>query len=724
MSHHFRIVTAVVAAALVVALSASTEQARAQGVASIYSAVSGPTLPQEQGEEAENYVDPSDFLLDREGKYFFVSGWASSQLRRVRADGSENAEILPLDFKPFKMRFLSDETRVAIVGGEENGKLAIVEIADAQGAPLPLRVVAEYQAGHSPADVSVRKTADGVERVYVADRFHGKLLEIDPTNGETTRFWEVGREPFCIEPTPDGKKLVVADRITEMKANQSFSCAKVFVIDLDSGEMKSTALLNGHNTLEDIAISADGKYAFIAAVQCSYLSITSQVSGGWTSENCVLAVDVDRCELIEVFFLDDAELGAGNPWGVAISDDGERLIVSIAGTDEIAYLPLKRLFELIQTRPEWARPGYGAYSYASFAKGEVQLPFRLRVKFGFKGLRQLIARGDDVYALSRFDDVICKATLKLNPPYSYYPNSYVKQERPPRTLTAAEQPDDKGVPRDDSKEEAEAFEKLCESVAMSENVGAPLRFTSLEPRNPMEGVVVERSFARLAPKPVLTTRRRGEIVFHDATACFENWLSCVTCHPDARVDGFNWDLLNDGTGNLKNAKSMLLSHETPPSMISGIRADAETAVRAGFVHILFMSYKEENACCVDDYLSALKPLPSPYLVDGKLSESAERGKTLFESEKIGCSVCHPAPYFTDMRLHNVQSQDPNDFIDKFDTPTLIEVWRTAPYMNTGEYTTIRALFEEGNHGFKKKDFNFTDLPKQEQDDLIEYVLSL
>ena len=270
-----------------------------------------------------------------------------------------------------------------------------------------------------------------------------------------------------------------------------------------------------------------------------------------------------------------------------------------------------------------------------------------------------------------------------------------------------------------AEEETAATEALFD-----DNDGlAPLRFTPLVSRVPMRGVVFERAFARLAERPVLTMRRRGEIMFHDATACFENWLSCVTCHPDARADGFNWDLLNDGTGNLKNTKSMLLSHETPPCMITGIRADGEVAVRAGFVHILFTTYKEENACCVDEYLKALEPMPSPRLVDGELSESARRGKKLFDSEEIGCAVCHIEDnYFTDLRLHRVGSQDPNDFFNKFDTPTLIEVWRTAPYLNTGAYTTIRELLEEGKHGVK--DGQFDRLSKEEQDDLIEYVLSL
>lgn len=723
--------------------STAPPPAFAQNIYSIYSAFNGPDAPIPDGqtaEDVENYVGPSDFLLDKAGTFFYVAEGDAGRLRRVRADGTAAAESIPLPFKPNKMRFFPGETKLAIVGGGHKGRLAIVEIAkapenadagtDAQTAPtpLPMRVVADYPIGHTPSDVSVKRTADGRELVYATLQFENAALEIDAATGKVERRWDVGREPFCAELTPDGRRYVVAGRITDKRANVSYSCSAVRVVDLDANEVKKTDLLNGHNLLTDMTLSPDGKYAFISAVQGNYLSVTSQVSGGWIAENVFLVVDVETCEFVEVFFLDDEQLGAGNPWGIACSEDGKRLVVSLAGTDEIVFIPLERVMKTLADRPEWARPGFGAYMYSSFATGEVQLPIRLRVKFGLKGLRQTIVRGDDVYVLSYFEDAICKATLKLTPPYEYYPNSYVSVENPPRLLptdgnanqsadaeNAADRPDD-------SAAEAAAFAQLAAETASDPNAGPPLRFVDLEPRRPLKGVEITRSFARLAPKPVLTTRRRGEILYHDATACFEHWQSCVTCHPDARVDGFNWDLLNDGTGNLKNSKSMLLSHETPPSMISGIRADAETAVRAGFTHILFKNADEENACAVDEYLSSLRPVPSPYLVNGELSESAKRGKLLFESDRTGCAICHPAPHYTDLRLHRVGSQDVNDYIDAFDSPTLIEVWRTAPYMNTGEYLTVRELLLEGKHG--ARDGRLDKLTPQEQDDLIEYVLSL
>jgi hypothetical protein len=224
----------------------------------------------------------------------------------------------------------------------------------------------------------------------------------------------------------------------------------------------------------------------------------------------------------------------------------------------------------------------------------------------------------------------------------------------------------------------------------------------------------------LGPAPQLTEQRRGELLFHDATICNQQWQSCSSCHPDGRADGLNWDLLNDGEGNPKNTKSLLLAHQTPPAMWEGVRMSAEEAVRSGIEHILFARRPEEEAAAIDVYLRSLRPVPSPYLVDGKMSAAATRGRRLFESERAGCWKCHPAPLYTDLKSHNVGSRGESDFTDRFDTPTLIEVWRTAPYLHSGRYTTIKELLVEGKHGLNRGQ----KLSEQEMSDLVEFVLSL
>ena len=217
--------------------------------------------------------------------------------------------------------------------------------------------------------------------------------------------------------------------------------------------------------------------------------------------------------------------------------------------------------------------------------------------------------------------------------------------------------------------------------------------------------------------------RQGEFYFHDAAICYQGWQSCSSCHPGgARVDGLNWDLLNDGLENPKNTKNLLLAHKTPPAMFLGVRANAETAVRAGIIHILFTNQPESVAVAIDEYLKSLTPVPSPHLVHGRLSPAAERGKKIFDGV-AGCADCHVPGLFTDLHPHDVGTQRSFDKpTDKFYTPTLIEIWRTAPYLHDGSAVTIRDVLTTRNLSGKHGDAK--DLSPAEIDDLCEYVMSL
>jgi YVTN family beta-propeller protein len=232
---------------------------------------------------------------------------------------------------------------------------------------------------------------------------------------------------------------------------------------------------------------------------------------------------------------------------------------------------------------------------------------------------------------------------------------------------------------------------------------------------------------KLGPDRQMTSVRKGEMLFHDATLCFQMWQSCASCHPiDARPHPLNWDLLNDGIGNPKNTKSLLLSHKTPPTMATGIREDAETAVRGGIRYIQFAVRPEEDARAIDEYLKSLTPVPSPHLVkhrfSGKpmLSKAAIKGKEIFE--KAQCFRCHTGPYYTDMKKHDVGTGINQEVDMEFDTPSLIEVWRTAPYLVDGRAATMKDVLTE----FNKDDIHgsTSDLSEEQLDQLVEYVLSL
>ena len=222
--------------------------------------------------------------------------------------------------------------------------------------------------------------------------------------------------------------------------------------------------------------------------------------------------------------------------------------------------------------------------------------------------------------------------------------------------------------------------------------------------------------------------RRGEMLYNDGSMCFQQWQSCASCHPDGRVDGLNWDLLNDGMGNPKQTKNELYTQWTPPTMVTGIRKDMHECNRAGLIHIQFVTRPEEDVHCFDAYVTAMKPVPSPYLVNGELSERAKRGEALFKKAK--CADCHTTDskgpngehLWTDRKPYDVGVGTGTEAGKKFDTPTLAEVWRTAPYLYDGRALTMEEVLTTANpkdaHGETSK------LSPEEIKDLAEYVLSL
>lgn len=224
----------------------------------------------------------------------------------------------------------------------------------------------------------------------------------------------------------------------------------------------------------------------------------------------------------------------------------------------------------------------------------------------------------------------------------------------------------------------------------------------------------------LAPEKTLTSERKGESYFYDADLCVGNWQSCHSCHPFTRPDGLNWILSDSYLNSPKNAKSMLLTFQTPPTNWACKRDNAFESVRSGIKLELKIEPNAEKSTAIDTFLMRLKPVPSPQLVKGKLSESARKGKEIYyNKQKADCIYCHPAPLFTHLKKANAGVIDNGDPTLDWDTPSIIESWRTGPYNHIGSHETIEEVILQTGHSN-----NVHKLSKEEFDNLVQYVLSL
>ena len=521
----------------------------------------------------------------------------------------------------------------------ETGAGTVAEVG-ADGA-----VKRRFTVGSRPAGLALAKKT---KRLVVADNGLSFVAVVDLNTGTVLSKIAVTGLPFAVAVAPDEKLAVTASRIPVGDARLGDHAAILTLLDLTTlGKAAEVKLTPGSGNLTGLTVSPDGKWLYLVHTLARFALPTTQLERGWVNTNALTIVDLAARKLYATLLLDTSSQGAADPWGVALTPDGQTAWISLAGVHELARLDLKGVHEWLAKLTPEARAALANDLAAVYVSRTLT-----RLKVPGRGPRGVVLSPDGATVAAAL----------------YYSGELALLDA---TTSAA------------------------------------------------------RAIA-LGAQPAESPARKGERLFHDGTLSFQNWLSCATCHPATRADGFNWDLLNDGVGNPKNTRSMVWASRTPPMMSLGVREDMPHAVRAGFRFILFREPAPGEAEAVTAYFQSLEPVRSPHLVQktffhGPLSAEAQKGKKIFK--RAGCAECHPGPLFTDKKLYDVGSSHALDRDAKaFDTPTLVELWRTAPYLHDGSAVTL----EEVVTTFNPKDSHgkTSDLTPVEIAELVAYLLSL
>jgi len=225
----------------------------------------------------------------------------------------------------------------------------------------------------------------------------------------------------------------------------------------------------------------------------------------------------------------------------------------------------------------------------------------------------------------------------------------------------------------------------------------------------------------------LTAERRGERVFHDASGTFQGQFSCRSCHPDGSTDGLTWDFEIDGIGrNLLETRSLRGIRDTAPFKWNGKNPSLKTQCGPRFARVLTRSDPFEPQR-LDDLVTYIESLPlSPRREPNGNAAARNRGmKIFFRSEKSNgeaipkagrCNSCHRPPLFTDRLPTDVGTGG------RFDTPHLLDVRSSAPYLHDGRARTLEEIWTvhspEDTHGATN------DLTKAQLNDLVIYLRSI
>ncbi len=231
--------------------------------------------------------------------------------------------------------------------------------------------------------------------------------------------------------------------------------------------------------------------------------------------------------------------------------------------------------------------------------------------------------------------------------------------------------------------------------------------------------------------------RRGERVFTKAAHTFQRQFSCRSCHPDAHVDGLAYDFDGDGVGdNLLDNRSLQGLAGTAPFKWNGKNPSLQIQCGPRFARVL-MRTDPIPPRDLEDLVRFLEAQPPARTVHrsqmGKPpTEAQERGRQLFFATQQPngkpipvqrqCQTCHRPPLFTNRLPSDIATKGRFDSTNYFDTPHLLGVASTAPYLHDGRAKTLEELWTvyqtNDMHGVSSY------MNKHQLNDLIEYLKTL
>ena len=620
-----------------------------------------PAQGAEKSASSSVYRSPLAIAVAPDGKTAYVADWTANNVTVLDlAKNAKRAET-PLSGQPSGLA-LSGDGKTLYVAERLAKTVAVIDTASN-------KVKSRIAIGHWAVAVALAKKAN---RLYVCNEDNHTVTAVDLSQSPPKIIKEIPaiREPSCVAVTPDESRVVITNLLPQGVSTDPTVAAEVTIIDGNRLEpVANVKLTPGSMSVYGACISPCGKWAYVVHGLGRFNLPITQLERGWVNTYALSVIDVAAGTRYVTMLLDDLSQGAANPHTVVCSKDGKRLWISHFGVHEVSMIDIGLVHELLQ--------------------GKVPKPLA-ELKDGMR------------------------------------PNVWMRIKEKPETMAELEN-------------DLTAL-YIAGAIRRVRTGGQGPKGLALLPGEQKllvgnyysgEVAVLDAQTGKQLAKISLGTQkqpdaaRRGEALFHDATLCFQRWHSCASCRANqGRVDALRWDFLNDGIGNPKDTPSLVFVGETTPLDHRATSESVHAHVRSSILAGLMIVPTDQQVDDLQAYITSLRPEPNPHLTkEGQLCKAAKRGKALFEG-KADCVRCHPAPYFTDQKTHNLGFIDLpyNEKDGLYDTPTLIEGWRTAPYLHDGRALTFMDVLKNYNprdiHGKTK------ELSEKELADLVEYLKSL
>ena len=342
------------------------------------------------------YLSPTDLVPSFDKTKLFVVEQTAKQIAVVDITTKNVIQTIKLPNEVTGVAVSNDDSKLYVTCSSElwpEGYAHEVNISSG-------KVLRSVKVGHSSRAPVLSHNG---KNLYICNQFNDNISVIDVASFHLSRTIDVIREPYVAKLTPNDSMLVVANSLPLGKSTDTTKIAcEISIIDLyDDAKSVHMPLTLGSHSVFGMAISPDGKYAFITHLIGKFNASATQIVQGWIHTNNLAILDIDKKRLMNDVCLDaSGDDGCANPWGVDCTADGKFICVAHAGSNQISVIDLPKLIEKANTTV------LSATTSLANKFGGLKSDVRNLITFTGKTPRALTVIDNNIYAAGYFSDNI------------------------------------------------------------------------------------------------------------------------------------------------------------------------------------------------------------------------------------------------------------------------------------------------------------------------------
>lgn len=282
------------------------------------------------------YASPVELLFSHDGSRLFVLCQGTDEVRVLDTSTFLPIAVIPVGHIPrgFALSFNGETLYVANTWDDS------ISVIDTR----TLKVRATWHEAAEPSSIAADHEG---RRLYVANRISNDVAVLNAQTGAEEKRLTAGRGTSYLALSADGRFVFVTHVYPNPTAFRTPPESEITVIDTRDAEVVQRIPQPGIAGVFHVALSADGRLGVAAALHPKNLVPLASLEHGGAFEDTLTLFGADVGGKPVEVPLDELEIYAARPFGVAIASDARKMFITSGGSAMVTVVDVPRLLRYV-----------------------------------------------------------------------------------------------------------------------------------------------------------------------------------------------------------------------------------------------------------------------------------------------------------------------------------------------------------------------------------------